>query len=177
MKWERSHSGAGILTDSGILKCHRIVWTSMAHCIVSPSSGWVSITFGQDASHLHDDITQYMQHSPLQYTASSLSQITFASVHPICLSPSDLLPSKPTTHDHIIGSFSLSLAEHTCSHPWYVAPIIMERRCEMRESKAMRFKGRQGNHLETREVPLTETVLKMIWLSLMSSSLVFLFWI
>src|SRR5882724_12030234 len=52
-----------------------------------PSSGQVSITFGQDPLHLDDDITQYMQHGPLQYMASSFSHIT------ICLNPSDLPPS------------------------------------------------------------------------------------
>src|SRR5882724_7999537 len=49
-----------------------------------PSSGRVSITFGQDPSHSDDDITQFMRHGPLQYMASLLSHITSASVHPIC---------------------------------------------------------------------------------------------
>jgi len=52
-----------------------------------PSSGWVSIAVGQDPSHLDNDVTQYMHHSPLKYMASSLSCIT------ICLCLSELPPS------------------------------------------------------------------------------------
>src|SRR5882724_4330723 len=63
-----------------------------------PSSGWVSITFRQDPSHSDDDVTQYMQHGPLQYTASLLSCITFASVHAVCLHLCNLPLSNPTTH-------------------------------------------------------------------------------
>src|SRR5882724_9721342 len=49
-----------------------------------PSTGWVSIACRQDPSHSDDDVTQYMWHDPLQYMASSLSQITSVSVHLIC---------------------------------------------------------------------------------------------
>ena len=45
-----------------------------------PSSGQVFITFGQEFSHLDNDVTQYMYmwHSPLQYMASLVLHITFA---------------------------------------------------------------------------------------------------
>src|SRR5882724_4027307 len=41
-----------------------------------PSSGQIYLTSGKDPSHLDDGITQYMWHSLLQSTASSLSSVT-----------------------------------------------------------------------------------------------------
>src|SRR5882724_7463580 len=75
-----------------------------------PSSGWVSIAFGQDPFHSDDDVTLYAAHPSTIYgilalmhhfflSPSNLPQsIQFASIHPICLHLSNLLQSKLTTH-------------------------------------------------------------------------------
>jgi len=69
------------------LPTHLCLASSTLIILYHPSSGWVSITFGQDPSHSDDYVTQYKCCSPLQYMASSLSCIT------IGLSLSNLPPS------------------------------------------------------------------------------------
>ena len=64
-----------------------------------PSSGQIYLAPRQDPSLLDDDVTQYMQHSPLQPMASSLSCVAFTSIWPLCFHP-DLLQSELTTCGH-----------------------------------------------------------------------------
>src|SRR5882724_781462 len=81
-----------------------------------------------------------MQHSPLQYMASSLSHTT------ICLNPSNLPPSVQfasvqANHTSLVH-FHKALLTYMClmASAQYAAPIIAERRCEMRRKvRQMRF--------------------------------------
>ena len=93
-----SHGGKGMEDAEGLMESRDMcIQSAMPNGCYSvlyhPSSGWVSIAFGEDPLHSDDDVTQYMWHSPLQYMASLLSYITVASVQPIYLHPSILLPS------------------------------------------------------------------------------------
>ena len=117
-----------------------------------PSSGWVSITFGQDPSHSDDDVTQYMWHSSLQSMASSLHPSLFLpSNH---LLPSDLLPLELTTHRqsvplaivHRSCNLSLTCGTHHCGENVENVGEEMDNRI-LRETKC---------HLEIIRVPLVE---------------------
>ena len=115
----------------------RAVWVSSPifcwpNVFYHPSSGQVSIAFRWDPLHSDDDITQYMWHGPLQYMGSSLSHIT------ICLHPSNLLLSKPTTHrpHHQLISTKLSWHTHVSwPQPNMQPPIIVENMWNEEESK------------------------------------------
>ena len=90
-----------------------------------PSSGQICHTPRQDPLHSDDDVTQYMWHSHLQYTAShSHPSLLLPSDH---LLPSNLLLSELTTcgpHHQLI---STSSAEIHVSHD--LSPICSLYHC------------------------------------------------
>ena len=104
-----------------------------------PSSGQIYLTSGQDPLHSDDDVTQYMQHSLLWSTASSLSSIAvilpsnhFASIQIASIQadhPWTQTPSADSHEDQLSSTHLMTLAQS-------VAPIIVEemwRKCSGRE--------------------------------------------
>ena len=106
-----------------------------------------------------------MWHGPLQCMASSLSHIT------ICLCPSELLPSELTTHRPHHWFISTKLGwTYTClmALDQYMAPIIEERRCEMRRKSTTNevLKGDKVPLGDNRRATCGNCTWKMIWLGL-----------
>ena len=97
-----------------------------------PSSGWVSLAFGQDPSHSDDDVTQYTWHSPLQSMASSLpSSLLLPSDH---LLPSDfasIWANHPWATS--LADFHKTWLLPMClmTSAWFVVPITVEGRWRM----------------------------------------------
>jgi len=57
------YAGTGAVWENPT--CGLPILNPIPSVLYHPSSGWVSLTFGQDPLHSDNDVTQYMWHSPL----------------------------------------------------------------------------------------------------------------
>ena len=111
-------------------KLHMTPADSLSWCIVSPQLWWVSITFRWDPMHSDNDVTQYMWHSPLH----GILTLTHHYLPPSIQFASIWADHTSSAHFHK-AHLTYTCLMASALHP---APIIVERRCEMRRKVRQR---------------------------------------